>query len=108
KPVDQIKKSKLSYVPEFDFQASRGLDLARNNVSNTVHSSSNTVRMNSNNATRFALKSSLKRNNGKNVCIFENSPQDVIGTAVSIGNIVPINGYGFSKVHRTVVIEDTH
>ncbi|GKD74752.1 replication protein A 70 kDa DNA-binding subunit B, partial [Tanacetum coccineum] len=32
---------------------------------------------------------------------------DVIGIVVSIGNIVPINGYGCSKVRRTVVIEDT-
>ncbi|GKE00120.1 replication protein A 70 kDa DNA-binding subunit B, partial [Tanacetum coccineum] len=155
------------------------LDFARNNVSNTVHSSSNIVRMNSNNARRSALKSPLKRNNGKNVSIFESSPQapkmkeriitpikdinpmianmaikgrwkisfykgtevtridqiddnligfvnepfsrildtnneyhdhdcvDVIGTVVSIGDIVPINGYGCSKVRRTVVIEDT-
>ncbi|GKC75398.1 replication protein A 70 kDa DNA-binding subunit B [Tanacetum coccineum] len=121
--------------------------------------------MNSNNATRSVLKSHLKRNNGKNVSIFENSPQaenseglpllpnrwkisfykgtevtridqiddnfigfvnepfsrildsnneyhdhdcvDVIGTIVSIGNIVPMNGYGCSKVRRTIVIEDT-
>ncbi|GKA06310.1 replication protein A 70 kDa DNA-binding subunit B, partial [Tanacetum coccineum] len=31
----------------------------------------------------------------------------VIGTVVAIGNIVPVNGYGCSKIHRTVVIEDT-
>ncbi|GKC98549.1 replication protein A 70 kDa DNA-binding subunit B [Tanacetum coccineum] len=32
---------------------------------------------------------------------------DVIGTVVLIGDIVPVNGYGCSKVCRTVVIEDT-
>ncbi|GJU51172.1 retrovirus-related pol polyprotein from transposon TNT 1-94 [Tanacetum coccineum] len=32
---------------------------------------------------------------------------DVIGTVVSIGDIIPVNGYGCSKVRRTVVIEDT-
>ncbi|GKB36119.1 replication protein A 70 kDa DNA-binding subunit B [Tanacetum coccineum] len=98
KPMDQTNKSKLAYTP--------------------------------------ALKSPLKRNNGKNVSTFGNSPQApkmkkriitpikdtyldllsweikedafyVIGTVVSIGDIVPVNGYGCSKVRRTVVIEDT-
>ncbi|GKA58162.1 replication protein A 70 kDa DNA-binding subunit B [Tanacetum coccineum] len=32
---------------------------------------------------------------------------DVIGTVVSIGKIVPVNGHGCSKARRTVVIEDT-
>ncbi|GJW93394.1 replication protein A 70 kDa DNA-binding subunit B [Tanacetum coccineum] len=31
---------------------------------------------------------------------------DVIGTVVAIGNIVPVNGYGCSKIRRTLVIED--
>nr|GEZ21061.1 hypothetical protein [Tanacetum cinerariifolium] len=61
------------------------LEFARNNVLNTVHSSLNIERMNSNNATI----------------------SDVIGTVVSIGDIVPVNGYGCSKIRRTVVIEDT-
>ncbi|GJU56314.1 replication protein A 70 kDa DNA-binding subunit B [Tanacetum coccineum] len=181
------KKRSSSSSSDFDFQGNRGskcksgLEFARNNGSNTMHSSSNIVRKNSNNATRSALKSFLKRNNGKNVSIFENSPQtpmmkkriitpikdinpmianmaikggcisvwhfhklneihdlysldcvfqdeevnepfscildtnnkyhdhdcvDVIGTIVSIGDIVPVNGYGCSKVRRTVVIED--
>nr|GEZ15891.1 replication protein A 70 kDa DNA-binding subunit B [Tanacetum cinerariifolium] len=44
-----------------------------------------------------------------NLIGFVNEPFSyVIGTVVSIGNIVPINGYGFSKVRKTVVIEDTH
>ncbi|GJT93150.1 replication protein A 70 kDa DNA-binding subunit B [Tanacetum coccineum] len=211
KSMEQLKKSKLSYAPDCDFEANRGsksktgLDFARKNGSNTLHLSSNMVCMNSNNATRSALKSPLKRNNGKNVSTFESSPQapkmkeriitpikdinpmianmairgrcisvwhshklneihdpysldcvfqdeekisfykgtevtridqiddniivfvnepflrildtnndyhdhdcvDVIGTVVSIGDIVPINGYGCSKVRRTVVIEDT-
>ncbi|GJW74966.1 hypothetical protein Tco_0134336 [Tanacetum coccineum] len=35
-----------------------------------------------------------------------NNCVDVIGTIVAIGNIVPVNGYGCSKIRRTVLIED--
>nr|GEU28610.1 replication protein A 70 kDa DNA-binding subunit B [Tanacetum cinerariifolium] len=137
KPVDQIKKFKLCYALEFDSQANRG------------------------SKSKTALKSPLKRNNRKNVSIFECSPQapkmkeriitpikdinpmianmtikgrcnsiwhshklneihdpysldcvfqderDVISTLVSIGDIVPVNGYGCSKIRRTVVVEVT-
>ncbi|GKB44610.1 replication protein A 70 kDa DNA-binding subunit B [Tanacetum coccineum] len=88
--MEQTKKSKLSYAHDCDFEANRvskskfGLDFARNNGSNTLHLSSNMVRMNSNNATRSALKSPLKRNNGKNVSTFESSPQ---GQIISTQNL---------------------
>ncbi|GKD10883.1 hypothetical protein Tco_1190568, partial [Tanacetum coccineum] len=36
----------------------------------------------------------------------EHNCVDVIGTIVAIGNIVPVNGYGCSKIRMTVLIED--
>ncbi|GJT44621.1 replication protein A 70 kDa DNA-binding subunit B [Tanacetum coccineum] len=36
----------------------------------------------------------------------EHDSVDVVGTVVAIGNIIPVNGYGCSKIRRTVVIED--
>nr|GEX83027.1 replication protein A 70 kDa DNA-binding subunit B [Tanacetum cinerariifolium] len=36
----------------------------------------------------------------------EHDSVDVVGTVVAIGNIIPVNGYGCSKICRTVVIED--
>ncbi|GJS11220.1 replication protein A 70 kDa DNA-binding subunit B [Tanacetum coccineum] len=142
------QKKLVSFVTEIhtlsiDISLRDCLEFARNNGSNTVHLSSNIVRMNSNNATRSALKSPLKRNHGKwkisfykgtevtridqiddNLIGFVNEPfsrilgtnneyhdhdcVDVIGSVVSVGDIVPVNGYGYSKVRRTVVIEDTH
>nr|GEV67078.1 hypothetical protein [Tanacetum cinerariifolium] len=37
---------------------------------------------------------------------FATASSDVIGTIVAIGNIIPVNGYGCSKIRKTVVIKD--
>nr|GEZ02316.1 hypothetical protein [Tanacetum cinerariifolium] len=65
KPLDQTKKSKLSYAPDSDFQAKIG----------SKSKSDFDFQANRGSKTKSALKSPLKRNNGKNVSTFESSPQ---------------------------------